>query len=259
MILDEIVANKRNEVEEAKARLPLSDLEKQISHAPPVKSFQEALDRPGRMRLIAEIKRASPSAGVLNDSLQPDEHALKYRRAGADALSVLTDHRYFKGTLDDLKLAAGAAQLPALRKDFIIDPYQIFEARVYGASAILLIARILDASLIQQFLNEARRLGMCALLEVHDESDLEIALKTDARLIGINNRNLDTLEINLETTHTLITHIPKDRVVVSESGISTPEQVLRLRDAGVSALLVGESILRATDPGQKVRDLLGTA
>jgi len=257
MILDEIVANKKTELAQAQQATPMAVLERAICDAPAALDFQGALDRPGQMRLIAEIKRSSPSAGALDESLRPADHARTYRNAGADALSVLTDAKYFKGSLDDLAKARLAARLPTLRKDFIIDPYQVFEARAHGADAILLIARLLDVNEIQDLMNQARRLRMCALLEVHGKADLEAALKTDARLIGINNRNLDTLRVDLEATYRLAPLIPGDRVIVSESGISEAAQVRRLREIGVSAILVGQSIVQAADPGSKVRELLG--
>jgi len=259
MILDEIIANKKNELQQAKQSTPLAHLERALADVPPAGDFQGALDRPGRVRLIAEIKRASPSAGLIASDLKPADHAVLYKRAGADALSVLTDSKYFRGSLADLKDAKRAARLPTLRKDFIVDPYQILEARAFGADAILLIARVLDANLIQELMNVARRHRMCSLVEVHNEGDLETALRTDVRLIGINNRDLDTLEIDLATTDRLVPLIPRDRLIVSESGISQPEEVRHLRELGVSAILVGQSILQSSDPRQKLRQLLAAS
>lgn len=258
MLLEEILAHKRLEIEQARAQVPLEQMHRQAKEAPAPADFSGVMERPGRIHLIAEIKRASPSAGSISPSLSAADCARLYKRAGADALSVLTDGRYFGGSLEDLRQAKATARLPTLRKDFFLDAYQVYEARAAGADAILLITRILTPPRIQELLNEARRLRMCAVVEVHDERDLEAALQTDARLIGINNRNLETLEVEVETTLRLVPQVPGDRVIISESGISEPEQVRRLREAGVSAILVGHSILQSPDPEQKIRQLLAS-
>ena len=209
------------------------------------------------IRLIAEVKKASPSKGLIRPDFDPVEIAKTYEQAGASAISVLTDEKYFQGRLDYLKAVREAVGLPLLRKDFIIDPYQIYEARAAGADAILLIVAALSKSELSEFMILADELGMASLVEVHAAEELDIALETGVRIIGINNRNLQTFETKLETTLELAARVPPDKVLVSESGIFTRADVERLMEVGVDAILVGESLMREPDPGVKVKELLG--
>lgn len=256
--LDEIVAHKRLELAERKQLLPLSQLQAQAQAAPPALDFLAALHRPAgeRPRLIAEIKCASPSRGLLAADFDPLRLAAAYRDNGAAAFSVLTDERFFRGSLEHLRqVAALEPRLPALRKDFILETYQLFEARAAGASAVLLIAACLAASQLRDLREQAERLGMAALVEAHDRPELESALASGARLVGVNNRNLHTFEVRLETTLALRPLVPDDVVMVAESGIRARADVDRLAQAGVDALLVGEALVTAPDTAAKVREL----
>jgi indole-3-glycerol phosphate synthase len=256
-ILDEIVVSKEKEVAAARQRLPLEELLSQSSAAPPVRNFRAALADRGSIRLIAEIKKASPSAQVIRHQFDPIAIARTYQTHNATCLSVLTDAPYFQGHLEDLIHVRAAVEIPLLRKDFVIDDYQVVEARTAGADAILLIAEILDDASLDRLLNQAWRLGMSALVEFHDEANLPRVLASGADLIGINNRNLRNFSTDLEHTLRLRDRIPPEVVLVSESGIRTRRDVERLEAAGVSAVLVGESLMRATDIGQAVDQLLG--
>jgi indole-3-glycerol phosphate synthase len=208
--------------------------------------------------IIAEIKRASPVKGVFKADLDPAEQALKYKEGGARAISVLTDEQFFKGSVDDLRAARNAAGLPILRKDFVIDEYQLWEARVMLADAALLIVRILDRAQLRDYIALAREeLKLATLVEVHGEKELEAALDAKAPIIGINNRDLDSFKVTLETTARLRPLIPADRVVVSESGISTREDIVLLKNMGVDAALIGEELVKAEDPAAKLKELLG--
>jgi len=255
MILDEIVQHKRKEVESAKGRVPESQVRTQASEAGPTRPFAGGLRQEGRIRIIAELKKASPSAGLLRPNFVPEEIAEMYEANGAAALSVLTDRKYFQGELEYLTAARRATVLPALRKDFVIDSYQIAEARAAGADCVLLIVRILSAEELQEYRSLAHGLGMDALVETHDEAELDVALEAGADLIGINNRNLDTLEVSLETTARLRGRIPPGSVVVSESGIRTRDDMLRLKDWDVDAALIGESLMRSPAPGRLLAEL----
>lgn len=208
--------------------------------------------------MIAEVKKASPSKGLIRPDFEPVTIAKTYESAGASAISVLTDEKYFQGSIEYLKSIRQAVDLPLLRKDFVIDAYQIYEARAAGADAILLIVAALSREQLVEFGGLARELGMGALIEVHTAEELDVALSTDEPIIGINNRNLQTFETTLDTTIELASRIPSDRVIVSESGIFTRADVERLTAAGVDAILVGESLMREPDPGVKVRELLGS-
>jgi indole-3-glycerol phosphate synthase len=210
----------------------------------------------GEAAVIAEIKKASPSKGVLRDDFRPGEIAASYERNGATALSVLTDERFFQGSAAALAAARSACALPALRKDFVIDEWQVFESRAIGADAILLIAAVLDDPELADFEAAAQALGMGVLVEVHDERELERALRLKSPLLGINNRNLRTFEVSLETTLAMLPRVPPGRVVVTESGIAGAGDVRRMVDAGVHAFLVGETLMRAPDPGAALRQLL---
>jgi indole-3-glycerol phosphate synthase len=255
-ILDEIVDWKRQEVAQRKQALRLADVQSSVPHAPPARDMYAALRAPG-VSLIAEVKRASPSKGLLRPELHPEVLARQYERAGASAISVLTDERYFQGSLDDLRAARGAIGLPALRKDFVIDAYQVYEARAAGADAILLIAAVLEDDELASLYRLARELGMSALVEVHDLDELERALRISPRIVGVNNRDLRTFEVDLQTTARLRAHVPPEVVLVAESGVHCRQDVERLAEMGADAMLVGESLVRADDPGPKIAELLG--
>jgi indole-3-glycerol phosphate synthase len=256
-ILDEIVISKHAEIAAARRLLPLEDLRAQASAADPVRDFCAALRRTGPIRLIAEIKKASPSAQTIRTDFDPTHIAQTYERHGASCLSVLTDAPYFKGCLEHLTQARGTTSIPVLRKDFLIDEYQVFQARAAGADAILLIAEILDDASLHKLLEQARALGMSALVELHNESNISRVLASGAELIGINNRDLRRFTTDIEHTLRLRDRIPADVLLVSESGIRTRRDVERLEAAGVSAILVGESLMRAADLGLAVEQLLG--
>ena len=253
-ILDRILEVKRGEIAAAKKEVSQSLLEDRARQAPAPRDFIGAL-RAKTPAVIAEIKRASPSKGVLRADFDPAAIARSYEQAGAACMSVLTDAQFFQGSAGDLKAARGAASLPALRKDFVIDPYQVFESRAMGADCILLIAACLSAGQMTELESLARGLGMAVLVEVHDAAELELALRLETPLIGINNRNLQTFETRLETTLELFPRVPKTRLVIAESGILSRADVARLRDGGVSAFLVGEAFMRAADPGQALAKL----
>jgi indole-3-glycerol phosphate synthase len=247
-ILERIVAAKRAEVAAAKQRTPAV----QLDVAPPVRDFVAAL-RKNRPAVIAEIKRASPSKGLLRESFDPAAIARSYQAGGAACMSVLTDREFFQGAPEHLSAARAACALPALRKDFLIDPYQVMEARALGADCVLLIAACLTDPEMRDLETLALSLGMAVLVEVHDARELERALALRTPLIGVNNRNLKTFETRLETTLDLLPHIPSDRLVITESGILSNADVQRMREHGVHAFLVGEAFMRAEDPGTELR------
>lgn len=252
MILDTIVARKREEV----AALKRQGLRGPAQPVAPPRGFLRALtDCPG-LAVIAEAKKASPSKGVIQPDFDPVRIAKSYQAGGAQAMSVLTDVDFFQGSIDYLPLVREAVDLPVLRKDFIIDQVQIREASLYGADAVLLIAAILDAARLKDFRRTAEDLGMDVLVEVHAERELELALEAGSRLIGINNRNLNDFTVDLNTTIRLLRLIPADIPVVSESGISSREDILRLRAAGVKAVLIGESLMRSADRSLLLKDFL---
>jgi indole-3-glycerol phosphate synthase len=256
-VLDEIVARTRERVAERRAARPIEDVI--AEKAPARRPFAEALQRPG-VNVIAEFKRRSPSRGVLRADLAPDGTARAYEAAGASALSILTEQDYFGGSLQDLKAARLATRhLPALRKDFVVDAYQVWEARAAGADAILLIAAALDDAALRALLAEAHAARVEALVEVHDQGELDRALGAEAKLVGVNNRDLKTLEVHLETSLSLAASIPDGVVAVAESGIRQPADVRRLRDAGYDAFLVGEHLMAAPDPATALRELIGGA
>src|SRR3954449_10120477 len=246
-ILDEIVASKRREVAAARLRMPLEEMEVQAAAAPPVRDFRAALAGPGPIRLIAEVKKASPSAQVIRADFDPIAIARIYQAHGAACLSVLTDVPYFQGHLSYLARIRASVAIPLLRKDFIIDEYQVVEARLAGADAILLIAEVLDAATLAGLLARARELGMSALVEFHDEANLPRVLAAGADLVGVNNRDLHRFVTDLDLTLRLRDRVPPDVVLVSESGIRDHRDVERLEAAGVSAILVGETFMRADD------------
>jgi indole-3-glycerol phosphate synthase len=281
-ILDQIVATKRGEIAAAKQRLPLAELRATLAGAPPPRDFFAALARRDTQRLpltpalssrgrggdesssatlqlIAEVKKASPSKGVIRADFDPVQIALIYERHGAACLSVLTDEPYFQGSLEYLRKVRQAVSIPVLRKDFILDTYQLCEARAAGADAVLLIAECLDDCNLRKLHNEAIELGMTPLVELYEPANLPRVIEAGAALIGINNRDLRTFKTDLEHTLRLRDQVPDDRVLVSESGINTPADVQRLAAAGVDAMLVGESLMRERDIGAAVDRLLGRA
>lgn len=254
-ILDRIAATKREEVEALRPRA--AELEAAALEAEPPRDFAGALSRPGLVSVIAEVKRRSPGAGPIRPDLEPAEVASRYQAGGAAALSVLTDRDYFGGSLDDLRTARAAVDLPVLRKDFLLDPLQVLEARAAGADAVLFIVRILEDARLAELLNMAESLGMSALVEAHDGRELQTALKAGARVVGINNRDLDTFTTRIDVTLDLLPDVPDDVVVVSESGIRSGDAVARLGGVGVDAVLVGEWLLGHEDPADGVRELAG--
>jgi indole-3-glycerol phosphate synthase len=258
-ILDEIVATKQREVAAAKLRMPLEEMEVQAAQAPPVRDFRAALAGPGPIQLIAEVKKASPSAKVIRADFDPIAIARTYQAHGAACLSVLTDAPYFQGHLSYLARIRASVAIPLLRKDFLIDEYQVVEARLAGADAVLLIAEILDDATLARLLERARSLGMAALVEFHDEANLPRVLASGADLVGVNNRDLHRFVTDLDLTLRLRKRIPAHVLLVSESGIRTRADVEQLEAAGVSAILVGETLMRADDIGLAVERLLGLA
>lgn len=263
-ILQEIVRNKRKEIQERKAHFPLERLQACLSALGPARDFYSAIkgggDNPTQgksVRLIAEIKKASPSRGVLREDFDPLRLACWYEGGGAAALSVLTDEKYFQGRLEFLSLVKIHSPLPVLQKDFILDAYQIYEARRWGADAILLIAAILEEGEMENLYRTAEGTGLSVIVEVHDEADLERALALRPRIIGINNRDLRTFRVSLDTTVRLAESIPRDIVKVSESGLFRREDVLKVRAVGVDAILVGEALMSSREVTQTVKDLTG--
>ncbi|HWA37490.1 MAG TPA: indole-3-glycerol phosphate synthase TrpC [Burkholderiales bacterium] len=257
-ILDTILEAKREEIAAAKRRVAPSEMERRSRAAAAPRDFAGALRAKiaaGRAAVIAEVKKASPSKGLLREHFDPAAIAASYERGGAACLSVLTDERFFQGAADHLVAARGACGLPALRKDFMVDAYQVQEARALGADCILLIAACLSTEAMQELEGAARELRMAVLVEVHDAPELERALRLRTPLIGINNRDLRTFETRLETTLGLLERVPPDRIVVTESGIAAPADVARMRSRGVNAFLVGEAFMRAPDPGQALETL----
>ncbi len=257
MILDEIVENKRIELADTKSRVGLTELEDRVRKMEDTpRDFKAALRKDG-ISLIAEIKRSSPSKGDMLLDLDLRELGGLYQQNGARAISILTDKKYFKGSLGDLSTVRKYVQVPCLRKEFIVDPYQIYEARAAGADAILLIVRILSQTELTEFHALALSLGLHILVETHNEEEVDRALAAGAHIIGINNRNLDTLEMDLGTTMRLKKHVPGGKTLVSESGIYTRDEVQQLEDCGIDAILVGQSLLTSNNIQEKIGELLG--
>ncbi|MBX3421097.1 MAG: indole-3-glycerol phosphate synthase TrpC [Pirellulaceae bacterium] len=256
-ILDKILAHKRTEIEQAGRVRPLRDMMKLADDAPPTRDFIEPLRHAPPIRLIAEVKKASPSKGVIRQNFDPVEIARAYEAGGASCLSVLTDVHFFQGSLDYLRSIRSSVSLPLLRKDFIIHPYQVFEARAAGADAILLIAECLDQRELKSLYQLATELGMSVLIELYDERNLDNVLSTGAALVGVNNRDLQTFKVDLQHTIRLRRQIPDDKVVVGESGIETTADARMLESNRVQAMLVGESLMRQADVGLATRQLLG--
>ncbi len=257
-ILAKILTRKAEEVAARKALLSISGLEQRIDGADAPRGFLQSLQArvdPGGAAVIAEIKKASPSKGVLREHFEPAEIAASYERGGAACLSVLTDIDFFQGADEYLQQARAACNLPVLRKDFVIDPYQVFEARALDADCILLIVAALDDSKLNELLSLAQQLGMDALVEVHDADEMARALATPAPLIGVNNRDLRSFETSLETTFDLMQNFPQERLLVTESGIHSIDDVALMRGRGVHTFLVGEAFMRAEQPGEKLSEL----
>ena len=255
MILDRILADKYLEVAQRRTRVPIERLREQALAQTPPRDFTGALRQAQRPALIAECKKASPSKGLLRPEYDPAQLARTYAENDAAALSVLTDEKYFQGALHDLTAAREAAELPALRKDFVVDCYQVYEARVARADAVLLIVAALRLEQLQELHQQVIELGMAALVEVHDEAEVETALEIEPKLIGVNNRNLHDFTVDLQTTARLRKNIPTGITLVAESGIHRADDVRRVRDMGVDAILVGEALVTASDVGAKVREL----
>lgn len=261
-ILKKILARKREEISERVTRLPLAQLRQRAKAAPPARGFVNAIRKriaAGKPAVIAEIKKASPSKGLLRENFDPAEIAKSYERHGATCLSVLTDVDFFQGADEHLKEARAACSLPVLRKDFTVDPYQVYEARALGADCILLIVAALNDGRMRELSDLAQELGMDVLVEAHDGEELNRALALGTQLIGINNRDLRTFKVRLETTLNLLGRIPKDRVVITESGIHAPKDVSLMRQSGVNAFLVGEALMRSSDPGLELARLFPSA
>jgi indole-3-glycerol phosphate synthase len=256
-ILDDIVAHKHREIEAAKSARPELQVRAAAEAAPPPRKFFDALAAPGRIKLIAEVKKASPSAGVIRADFEPVEIAQTYKQHGATCLSVLTDEKFFQGSLDYLRRIRAKVALPLLRKDFILDKYQLYEARAAGADAVLLIAECLDDCHLRALHNEAVNLGMSPLVELYDPENLPRVLEAGATLIGINNRDLHTFKTDLDHTLRIREKVPDTFVLVSESGIRTHADVERLEAAGVDAILVGETLMASADIGQAIDTLFG--
>ena len=259
MILDDIVARTRADLAVRKRERPLAALEVEAARRPPARGLGRALRRPGQIACIAEFKRRSPSAGWIHEHAAVEPTVRAYAAGGASALSVLTDGPFFGGDLADLGAAAAACALPILRKDFIVDRYQIVEARAGGADALLLIVSALDDAALAELLAATRAAGLDALVEAHDEEEVARAVRAGAEIIGINNQDLRTFTVDRELAVRLRARVPADRVVVAESGIRDAADVARLRAAGVDAMLVGETLMRAPDPAAALRALVGTA
>ena len=256
MILDEIIGTKRREVAQRKETIPLHALEKVVSKMPPTRDFQKAIGT-GECAIIAEVKRRSPSRGLLRADFDPVRIALEYESHGAAAVSVLTDGIFFGGSDADLTAVKDAVTLPLLRKEFIIDPYQVYETRAIGADALLLIAAILTEGQLREYRELADSLGLAALVEVHDREELGKTLAAGAEIVGINNRDLKTFVTDLRTSITLAPLIPKGRIAVSESGIRTRAEIETLLKAGIRAFLIGETLIAAPEIGLKLKELLG--
>jgi indole-3-glycerol phosphate synthase len=257
MILDDIVSDKLKDLEASKRAVPLDELKKKAEKQPPALDFAKAL-RGERLKLIAEVKRASPSKGLIRADFNPIEIAKTYTENGAAAISILTEVRHFQGSLSylpEIRVGLRNKQVPLLRKDFLTDQYQIYESRVNGADALLLIVAILSAEKLKELLELSHKLGMDCLVEVHNEAEVKIALASGARVIGINNRDLTTFETDLTTTQRLRSLIPEDRIVVSESGIKDRRDMEKVRGWGVDAVLIGESLMASKDIAAKMKEL----
>ncbi len=253
-ILDKIAANKRLEVEELKVLLPEKQLRNKISNESDHR-FLKAIERSDKINIIAEIKKGSPSKGIISEDFDPAALATAYNNGGASVLSVLTERMYFFGDTANMKIASDASGLPILCKDFIIDSYQLYHARAHGADAVLLIVRLLEETKLLDLFNKATETGLDCLVEVHNEAELETALKINAPIIGVNNRNLDTFEVNLDTSERLAKMIPEKIVKVAESGIFVPKDISRLKASGYFTFLIGEALVRSDNPAELIKSL----
>lgn len=256
-VLKKILARKREEISQRQNKISMAQLRELAEVAPPVRGFAAALAgeiQIGKPGVIAEIKKASPSKGVIREHFDPVAIAQSYARGGATCLSILTDIDFFQGADDYLKAARAACTLPVIRKDFIIDDYQVYEARALGADCLLLIVAALDPAVLKRLHQTALSVGLDVLIEVHDEQELEVALSLDNQLIGINNRNLHTFDVSLQNTYKLLDKIPEDRIIVTESGINNRQDVLAMREENVNAFLVGEAFMRCKEPGKALRE-----
>jgi len=258
LILDRIVESKKNILIKSKLDCNISKLESIINKLPEVLDFKNALRKKNTddIRIIAEIKKASPSKGIIREDFDPLKIARQYEANNAAAISILTESEFFMGKLDFLRDIKITVNIPLLRKDFLFDPYQIYEARANGADAVLLIAAILEKSLLEELLFVVKKLSMNALVEVHTKEELKKVLQTDAEIIGINNRNLNTFDTNIQTSIDLMADIPESKVIVTESGIKTKEDIQKLSKAGVDAFLIGESFMRADNPGEMLNSFV---
>jgi indole-3-glycerol phosphate synthase len=254
-MLDKIIAQKREEVEQRKRAMPLTYLQERIVDQKPPLDLAPALTG-DHVRLIAEVKKASPSRGLLNPRLDPTELAGTYAEGGAAAISVLTEEHYFMGSIEQLAAIKEAVELPLLRKDFIFDPYQVYESRAYGADALLLITAILSQGQLKEMISLSRRLGLGCLVEVHNKNEVERAVLSGAEIIGINNRDLDSFAVDINTTRRLRSLVPEEKVLVSESGIKSRKDVEKLGTWRVDAVLVGEALVTASDIRAKMKELL---
>ena len=255
-VLERILGARRQALAQAKQTVPAAKLEERAAAAPPPRDFAAALGREA-LNVIAELKKASPCRGVLRTAYNPAALAPALESAGAAALSVLTEPEFFHGGLEDLQVARGVSSLPVLRKDFLFDPYQLFEARAAGADAFLLIAAVLSTAELRRLIQVGKQLGMAALVEVHTAEELDRVLEAGAEIVGVNNRDLKTFAVNLETSSALVERIPDACLAVSESGLRTRAELDRLRAAGFDAFLIGEHLMQAADPAQALRALLG--
>lgn len=255
--LKEAIDRKKQKVAELKQSFPEEQLKEKIASMGGTLGFREAVSKPKKINLIAEIKKASPSCGAIRPDISVAEVAGIYKDAGAAAISVLTEESFFAGSIEDLRTVREAVDIPILRKDFIIDPYQIFESRAFGADAVLLIADALTNEAIKSMTSLAGTLGLDCLVEVHNEKELKRVLNLKAPLIGVNNRDLNTLEVDFKTTEKLIYLIPRDKTIVVESGIKTHQDVLFLKILGINAVLIGEALMRAEDISAGVKDIMG--
>ncbi len=258
-ILDEIIENKLIEIEQSEKTFPLGKIADGLGSAPAVRDFYAALKPHGNLRIIAEIKRASPSKGIISKDFDPVRIARSYASSGASALSVLTDEKFFKGSLEYLSQIRNAVDIPLLRKDFIMKPYQVYEARHFGADALLLIVAALKQDELCELLELTEALGMNALVEVHDEHELERALSARAKIIGINNRDLKTFTVDLNVSLNLSKKVPGETIVVAESGIRTSDDIAKLRSEGVHVFLIGETFMKTPDPGQELGKLISSS
>jgi indole-3-glycerol phosphate synthase len=254
-MLDEILQAKRQEVRAAKARVPPEELRARLARHVTERDFAAALRRPGSIALVAELKRKSPSRGMLRERFDPVSLAQTMQEAGAAAISVLTDEPYFGGHLEFLRDAKHFTEVPVLRKDFVVDPYQVYEAAAHGADAVLLIVRVLDEPVLVDCLQAAGRLGLESLVEVHSQDELQVAVRCGARVLGINHRDLHTFQLDLTLSERLLPHVPAGKTIIAESGIHHGADVERMRRLGVHALLIGEALMTAPDPAAKIHEL----